>query len=156
MHINVKTTLETAKVPYKVYKHAELPGLIKSPADFSKAIGYSLDRITKSLFVRSVNKDKYAIVVCPMNRNINFDVIAKALSCPRVEVASKDELNIKVGYPPNGVSPIGAKDIPVFVEKSLLNYETLLLGAGEAGVEVEISPHHLVKLTTATVGDFSK
>lgn len=155
MHKNVKDSLEKAGVEYKIHKHAELPIPIKSPNDFARAIGYGLDRITKSLFVRSQNKDKYAVVVCPMNKNINFTIIATELACTRVEVASKDELQSMICYPPNGVSPIGIGNFPVFIDESLMKFETIVMGAGETGVEVEIAPQDVIKMTSGRVCGFS-
>lgn len=155
MHVKVEEALEKAGVKYKIYKHAELLIPIKSPHDFAQAIGYGLDRITKSLFVRSQNKDKYAVVVCPMNKNIDFSVIAHELDCPRVEVASKEELQSMIGYPPNGVSPIGISNFPVFIDESLMQFETILMGAGEAGVEVETRPQDVVSMSAGRVCGFS-
>lgn len=155
MHKNVAEALKTSGKAYKIHKHADLPKTIKSPKDFAKALGYELNRITKSLFVRSTSGEKYAVVVCPMNKNIDLPVIAESLDCRRVEVARREELKNKIGYPPNGVTPIGVQGFPVFLDESLLKLETILLGAGQVGVEVELSPEDIQEMTSAVVLNFA-
>lgn len=155
MHKNVQEVLSATETEYKTHEHAKLPSSIKSPQDFANALGYDLARITKSLFVKCVNGDKYAIVVCSMDKNIDFPVISNMLDCGRVEVAKREELKERIGYPPNGVSPIGVSDYPIFVDEGLLNLETILLGAGKVGVEVEIAPSDLVKITNANALKFA-
>lgn len=155
MHKNVSEVLDNTGKYFKIHKHSDLPKTIKSPKDFANALGYKLSRITKSLFVRSTQGDKYAIVVCPMDKSINFPIISESLECKRVEVAKREELEAKIGYPPNGVSPIGIKDFPIFLDENLLRSETILLGAGEVGIEIEMSPKDVQEITNGIVLDFA-
>lgn len=74
-----------------------------------------------------------------------------------MEVASPEALNSSLGYPRNGVSPLGAPaDIPVLLDEAVLNYPTVLVGGGATGIEIELSPKDLVQMTSATTGTFVK
>jgi Cys-tRNA(Pro)/Cys-tRNA(Cys) deacylase len=65
------------------------------------------------------------------------------------------KLQQKIGYPPNGVSPLGVEEFPIFLDEDLMILETVLIGAGETGVEIEIAPVDLQLLTKAIVIKFS-
>lgn len=61
------------------------------------------------------------MAVCSVNKKLNFAELAKHLSSKKVEVASKEDLNQLVGYPINGISPVGLDNIPVLLITSYLS-----------------------------------
>ncbi len=151
MHAKVANALTGISAPFHVHRHASFGKPITSPQDFAEAVGYPLHRITKTLFVRCRGADTRAMVVCPMGRRVDFAAVAAALGCKKVEVAPLEELRDKIGYPPNGVSPFGLNGTAVLMDEGLLEQPTILVGAGEEGVEIEISPQDLRGLTGASV-----
>jgi Cys-tRNA(Pro)/Cys-tRNA(Cys) deacylase len=130
-----------------VHRHDSFPVPIHSPADFAAQLGYELGRITKTLLVRSTTGDLYAMVVSPMGRKIDFAAVARALGVKRVQIASPAELASLVGFPEKGVSPLGVEDLTVLLDDDLFRSDTILIGAGEPGVEIELSPADLAALT---------
>lgn len=86
---------------------------------------------------------------------MQFGLIAGSLQCGRLQIASKNDLSGILGYPPKGVSPFGVS-CPVYVDRGIMAFETILVGGGEAGVEIEITPEVLVKATAAKVLDFTE
>jgi Cys-tRNA(Pro)/Cys-tRNA(Cys) deacylase len=130
-------------------KHADFPQPIETPADFARQLGYALPRITKTLLVRSTDQPRFALVVAPMGFRVNFQLLAQAMSAKRVEVAPALELQVHVGYPRNGVSPLGVDNMPIFMDHSLLEFDTILVGSGEMGEEIELAPRDLLSLTKA-------
>ena len=104
---------------------------IKLSLDFAKSYWYDLGRIAKSLFVRCQKRDIYAVVVCSVNKNIDFKLVANKLESLHIEVAEKRELQDKIGHPPNGVSPIGIGNIPIFMDKKLMQFDIILVGQGK-------------------------
>jgi Cys-tRNA(Pro)/Cys-tRNA(Cys) deacylase len=151
-HPKIIQRLNELNINYQVREHANLGSPIRSPADFAKALGYSIERITKSLLLRGQNNLEFILAVCPANKKLDLAGIAKLLGCGRLELATRDELLEKTGYPPTGVSPIGIEGVRVVVEESLIPQETVLIGGGEVGVEVEIGPKDLVDISKAMVG----
>lgn len=149
MHPNVARALKGKGVSFRLVNHAEFPEPIQTPADFARQLGYNLARITKTLLVRSADHSRFALVVAPMGFRVNFPRLAEAMSTKRVEVASPLELQMRAGYPRNGVSPLGVAAIPVFMDDSLLEFETILIGSGETAEEIEISPQDLLSLVGA-------
>jgi Cys-tRNA(Pro)/Cys-tRNA(Cys) deacylase len=64
----------------------------------------------------------------------------------RFRMATKDEMGQALGLPAGCVSPLAARAVPVFLDAALRQYETLLVGGGRPGVEVEITPHDLARV----------
>jgi Cys-tRNA(Pro)/Cys-tRNA(Cys) deacylase len=153
VHPKVAEVLCGTTRAYKEYRHADFAEPIKTAADFAVQLKYDLDRISKSLFVRCVGGSLYAMVVAPMGKKVDLSRLAAQLGCKRVEVAPAADLHSLTGYPPNGVSPLGiAAGIPVVIDDSLFAYDTILVGGGEAGVEIELSPADLLSITNASRG----
>jgi Cys-tRNA(Pro)/Cys-tRNA(Cys) deacylase len=150
LHPAIQRALDEADIPYVVHRHSAFAQPIRSPQDFAGALGYDTRRITKSLFVR--RGGAYAVIVCSSDDNVDFKQAARLLGCKRVEVAGVDELEDKLGYPPSGVAPLGIDAaFPIVMDESLTGYDTILVGAGSAGVEVEIEPRALADLVGASV-----
>lgn len=146
MHPRVASALQALVEEVVIHDHSSLPREIRSPDDFSRAVGIPLSRVTKSLFL-SRPDGGYAIAVAGMGRRIDFKRVAAALGVPRVEVASPPELEAKVGYPRNGVSPLGIpEDVPIILDAQLLDAPTITVGGGAVGIEVELSPGTLRSL----------
>ena len=133
-----------------MYRHADLSAPINSPADFAAQLGYELSRITKTLLIRSIAGDIHALVVSPMGKKIDFPLVARLLGAKRVQVSPPDELQRLTGYPERGVSPLGVHGLKTLIDEELFRFETILIGAGEAGVEIEINPTDLESITNAT------
>jgi Cys-tRNA(Pro)/Cys-tRNA(Cys) deacylase len=154
VHPSVLRHLQQAQLPFIVHKHADYPGPIRSPQDFAQALGYPIERISKSLFL-AAGQNQHAISLCSINKKSNFAPLADRLGWGRLEVAATAELSRVTGYPSHGVSPFGVS-LPTFVDSHLMSFETILVGAGQVGVEIELSPHDLVAATSAVVLDFAR
>jgi Cys-tRNA(Pro)/Cys-tRNA(Cys) deacylase len=155
MHLNIEALLRQSPYKYTVHEHARLATPIRTPQDFANALGYDLSRIAKTLFLKGYSPERYALAVCSVNRKVDLALLASALGSKHVQVARREDLQEKIGYPQYSVSPLGIKDFPIFLDKDLLNQETVLVGAGASGVEIEIAPADLLSLTKATVLSFS-
>jgi Cys-tRNA(Pro)/Cys-tRNA(Cys) deacylase len=56
------------------------------------------------------------------------------------------------GYVVGGISPLGQrKRLPTTIDSSALEWETVFVSAGRRGLQIELSPADLVRLTDATV-----
>lgn len=156
MNPKIENSLNANKTVYREIKHNSFALPIKSPFDFAKALDYEIERITKSVFLRSKAKDKYVMAVCSCNKKLNLPQLALLAQVNKLEVADQQELSSLVNYPIYGVSSIGlSPDIQVFMDDSLLNFTTVLAGSGETAVEIELSPKDLSTLSNATLATIS-
>jgi Cys-tRNA(Pro)/Cys-tRNA(Cys) deacylase len=138
----------------KVWRHAEL-GAISSPAGFASAVGADPRQVAKTVLVADRGRaapvrladpeGRYAAAVLPFADRIALPALAAALGWSACEMARPEELEAVTGYPPFGVSPLGLP-CPVFLDEGLLAWPTLFIGAGAAGVELELAPRLLVEI----------
>lgn len=149
MQEKVIEELRKHTVDYTIHRHDAFSEPIQSPADFAAVLGYELGRITKTLLVRSTAGGQYAMAVAPMGKKVDFRALAALIGVKRVEVAPAPDLAAVAGYPEKGVSPIGVDGVPVFIDEALFDFATILVGAGEPGVEIEMAPGDLAAVTGA-------
>ena len=153
MHPSVEEVLREAAIPFRVWRHADLPVPIQSPADFAAALGYEPERITKTLLLKASGQERFCVVVIPANARLNFASVSEEMCSGRYSMASPEHLSRILGYQQFGVSPLGVRDIPVVIERHLQTYETILIGSGLAGIEIELAPSDLAALTRGILRD---
>ena len=147
--------LDKRGVTYKVHFHEKQSIPINNPLDFATALDYPIERILKTLFLSSTQQDKNFLAVCSINAKVDFKSLALIFGAGKIQVATREELQQKLRYPPNGVSPVGIDDYPIAIDNLVANYETVLIGAGVPGVEVEIAPADLITVTSGIMGNFA-
>jgi len=142
----------------QIRRHQDFGRPIRSPVEFASQLGYPIERIVKTLFLRrnplsaAEEDERDFIRVClSCNHKIDPDRLAPVLNWPRFEFANTEQLARLLGYPPTGVSPFGSMRIKVLIDASLTAFDTILVGGGKVGVEIEISPEHLATATKAIV-----
>lgn len=146
LHPRVQAALAATTVPYVIRRHAECPCPVHSPADFAACLGRPVEVITKSLFLELIKPEmpqEFALAVCPVPMRVDFAVLARRWNAVSVRLAHRDALATHLGYPPNGVSPLGVGNLPVALDDSLFAHATVLVGGGATGIEIEIAPADL-------------
>ena len=143
---------------FRIWQHAALGKPIRSAADFAHAIGVDLGRIAKTVVVgrRGWPPERrmaepvgaYAAVCLPSSRKIKLSAVAQTFGWLACELATTAELE-KLGVSPGGVSPLGLGQIPLIVDESLFSHSTMLVGGGAIGVDIELDPRDLVRVTNA-------
>jgi prolyl-tRNA editing enzyme YbaK/EbsC (Cys-tRNA(Pro) deacylase) len=149
VHPRVREVLRRHRVPFVVHRHRDLPLPLEGPQDVARALGYPLERITRSVFLRCSCHDRYSVVVCPVDHELDLAQIAEHLGCKEVEPASDREISAILEFSPGGISPIAVAGMPVILDQTLFGYPTVLVGGGELQVEIEIDPLRLRELTDA-------
>ena len=154
LHARVRAHLAAAAVTHRVHDHAALPGPISSPTDFAAALGYPVDRIMKTLICHEHSTGRLIAVTCPVNIRVDLKRVATELGCSRIEVASSVQLEATTGYPRLGVLPLGLDpSFIVVIAQHTLTYDTVLVGGGAAGIEIELAPRDLQRTTDAVPVD---
>jgi Cys-tRNA(Pro)/Cys-tRNA(Cys) deacylase len=119
------------------------------------ALGVSPARIFKTLLASC--DDRLAVAVVPVSATLDLKAFASALGGKRAAMAETAEAERATGYVVGGISPLGQrKRLPTVVDASALELPTMYVSAGRRGLQVELAPGDLVRLTDAKTADIAR
>jgi Cys-tRNA(Pro)/Cys-tRNA(Cys) deacylase len=131
------------------YRLHEYDGVDVGEGDYAVAVADALGRPAGQLFktlVASVD-GRLAVFVVPADRQLDLRKAGK-----RVALADKAAAERATGYVVGGISPLGQrKRLPATVDESMLEWDTVLVSAGRRGLQIELAPADLIRLTGAKV-----
>jgi Cys-tRNA(Pro)/Cys-tRNA(Cys) deacylase len=134
-----------------VYRLHEYDGVEVGDGDYAVAVAAALGlppaRLFKTLVV-DVDGSLRAFVL-PADRQLDLRSVGK-----RAALADKAAAERATGYVVGGISPLGQRRrLETTVDSSALAWETILVSAGRRGLQLELAPADLVRLTAATVAE---
>jgi Cys-tRNA(Pro)/Cys-tRNA(Cys) deacylase len=111
-------------------------------------------RIFKTLIAAADGKLVCAVV--PVATKLNLKALAALLGAKRAELAEPARAQRATGYVLGGISPLGHKtSLPVVVDLSCAEHDTMFVSAGKRGLQVELSPADLIELTGAELAEIA-
>jgi Cys-tRNA(Pro)/Cys-tRNA(Cys) deacylase len=112
-------------------------------------LGWPAERVFKTLVVSVEGALQVACV--PVSAQLNLKALGK-----RAHLADKEEARRTTGYVTGGTSPLGQrKRLPTHVDSSALAHDTILVNGGRVGLQLELAPADLVRLTDARVHEIA-
>ena len=130
----------------------------KTAADAAAAIGCDVAQIASSL-VFVADGEPVVVVTSGANR-VSEARVADAVGASgaeAVDMAGPDEVKAATGWSIGGVPPICHEtDVPVLLDRTLLDHETVWAAAGTPEAVWPIAPDRLVELADAQVADVAE
>ena len=149
---NVMRILDQKKIKYNSYEYEHEDGVVDG-IGVAEKLGEDFNKVFKTLVTVSKNK-KYYVFVVPVANELDLKKCAKAVGEKSIEMLPLKELTTLTGYVRGGCSPIGMKKVfKTVVDKSAINYDTIIFSGGKIGVQVEINPLDLSKLVQVSFSD---
>lgn len=119
-------------------------------AEAAAALGVDAARVLKTLVV-SVDGE-LAVAVVPVDGRVDLKAAAAALGGRRASMADPERAQRSTGYVVGGISPLGQRRaLPTVLDAAAAAHPTVLVSAGQRGLDVELAPADLVRLTGAVV-----
>ena len=129
----------------------QFPAGTRTAVDAARAIGCEVGQIVKSLVFVAAGRPVVALV-SGANR-LDERKLGAAAGEP-VAKADAELARIATGYAIGGVPPFGhATDVPVFMDRDLLEHPVVWAAAGRPDSVFEIAPDRLRELSQATISD---
>ncbi|OLB82412.1 MAG: aminoacyl-tRNA deacylase [Actinobacteria bacterium 13_2_20CM_2_71_6] len=142
--------LQRQKVTHRVHAYPHDPRAGSYGAEAATALGIEPGRCLKTL-VAEVD-GTLAVAVVPVSGSLDLKALAAALGGKRAAIAEPSSAERTTGYVRGGISPLAQrKRLPTVVDASAMDQPTVFVSAGRRGLEIELSPADLVRLTGATV-----
>jgi Cys-tRNA(Pro)/Cys-tRNA(Cys) deacylase len=118
------------------------------------ALGADPRQVFKTLVARV--DGRLTVAVVPVAGTLDLKALAAATGGRKAVMADPAEAERTTGYVLGGISPLGQKKaLPTVVDESALGFATVMVSAGRRGLQVELAPADLVRLTrarTAAIG----
>ena len=128
-------------VPH-LYDYVEKGGTAES----ARQVGVDEHTIIKTL-VFETNEKKPLIVLMHGDWQVSTKRLARHLGVKSVEPATPEAAAKWTGYLVGGTSPFGLKtQMPIYVEKTILDLERIYINGGKRGFLVEIEPATLKRV----------
>jgi prolyl-tRNA editing enzyme YbaK/EbsC (Cys-tRNA(Pro) deacylase) len=132
----------------------EFPEGTPTAREAAAAVGCELGQIVKSLVV--VCDGAYVMALVPGNRRADLDAIGAAVQATDVRVAKADEVVRATGFEPGGVAPFPQRAVTrAFLDRELLHYPLVWIGAGSHRHMASLPPDELQRLAGAVPWDIS-
>ena len=149
---NAIRILESAGISYNIHEYDISDGKIDGLSAAAK-IGRCPEIVFKTL-VTSGKTTGINIFVIPVEFELDLKKAAFAATDKYIEMIKSRDLEQLTGYIHGGCSPIGMKKaFPAFIEETARLYDTVIVSAGRIGMQVEVAPGDLARLTGAMFFD---
>jgi Cys-tRNA(Pro)/Cys-tRNA(Cys) deacylase len=123
------------------------------------ALGVPAERVFKTLLasVAGGAKPELAVGIVPVSGQLDLKALASALGAKRAEMADPSAAQRSSGYVVGGISPLGQRTrLRTVVDASAMAFDTVLVSGGRRGLQVELDPADLVRLTGALVAEIGR
>ena len=128
-----------------VYEYVEHGGARRS----AEALGLDPFTVVKTLVMQDQDA-RPLIVLMHGNREVSTKRLARATGAKSIEPCKPEVANRHSGYLVGGTSPFGTRrDMPVYVERSILDLPRIAINGGRRGYLVGIDPQVCVQVLDA-------
>ena len=147
--------LTAAGVPFTVHAYDHDPSHPSYGEEAAEAMGVSPDRVFKTL-VADVD-GALTVAVVPVAGSLDLKALATAAGGKRAAMADPALAERTTGYVRGGISPLGQrKKLPTVLDASASTHATICVSAGRRGLEVELAPADLARLTKAVLASVAR
>jgi prolyl-tRNA editing enzyme YbaK/EbsC (Cys-tRNA(Pro) deacylase) len=130
----------------------EFPEGTKTAADAADVVGCDVAQIASSIVL--VADDEVVVSVTSGANRVDMDKVAALVEAESVRMAEADEVKAATGWSIGGVPPIcHATSLPVFVDETLLEFETVWAAAGTPSAVFAVGSAELVELSSGEVAN---
>jgi Cys-tRNA(Pro) deacylase len=134
--------VEFTEHPYEYLEHG-------GAQHSAQVLGFDPFTVVKTLVMED-EKARPLIVLMHGNRTVSTKNLARQIGAKSVQPCKPEIANRHSGYLVGGTSPFGTrKEMPVYVEESILALPRIVLNGGRRGYLVGIAPQVILKLLGA-------
>ncbi len=151
--------LTAAAVPHTVHGYDHDPRArgrgLGYGAEAAAALGVDPARVFKTLLAEV--DGELTVAVVPVLAHLDLKALASVTGGKRAELADPAAAQRATGYVVGGISPLGQRrSLPTVVDDSALVHPSVLVSAGRRGLDVELAPSDLVRLTAARTAPIAR
>jgi Cys-tRNA(Pro)/Cys-tRNA(Cys) deacylase len=98
-----------------------------------------------------------AVAVVPVSGMLDLKTFASVLGAKKAVMADPAMAERRTGYLVGGISPIGQKTLlRTVLDETAELFDTVFVSGGRRGFDLELTPHDLIRATTALVAPIAR
>ena len=146
---------KAAGIEFRVHEYEHDPKHESYGLEAAEALEQDPARVFKTLVAAA---DGRLVVCCvPVTAQLDLKAVAAAVGARRAEMADVREAERATGYVAGGISPLGQrKRLPTLVDETAAAFPTIYVSAGRRGLEIELAPADLLRLTGGSAPSIAK
>lgn len=150
---NAMRILDRQKIPYtyQTYECDEFTDGIH----VADQLGLPHEQVFKTL-VTVGKTGEYYVFVIPIAKEIDLKKAARAVGEKSLEMLPLKELTKVTGYVRGGCTSIGMKkQFPTVIQQEAMEMDLIYISGGKLGMQLQLSPMDLKKVTAAVLADIT-
>lgn len=137
-----------------LHPYSHDPAAASYGAEAADVLGVDPARVFKTLMVEV--EGRLAVGIVPVSGTLDLKAFAAAMGAKKAAMADPAAAQRRTGYVLGGISPLGQRQpSPTVLDSSALDLDTIFVSGGRRGLDIELAPADLVRLTgavTAPIG----
>lgn len=146
---NALRKLDQKKISYETFTYSIEDDQVDGITVANK-IGQPVEEVYKTLVLQG--KNNYYVAIIPVEATLDIKAISKVVGEKKLEMLAVKDLEKTTGYIRGGCSPVGMKkQFPTVIDASAQALETIIVSAGQIGIQMKVNVDELVQLINAKV-----
>ncbi len=142
--------LIAAGVAFTEHSYAHHPAAGSFGLEAAEALGVEPDRVFKTLMADV--DGRLVVGIVPVTGKLDLKALAAAIGGKKAVMADAALAERRTGYVVGGISPIGQKTAhPTVVDETAELWDTVFVSGGRRGLDLELAPAELVRVTGAMI-----
>lgn len=148
------SALAAAGIPFTEHTYSHDPGAASFGLEAAEALARSLavepERVFKTLLAEV--DGRLVVGIVPVTSKLDLKALAAAVGGKRAAMADPALAERRTGYVVGGISPIGQKSPhQTVLDETAELWDTVFVSGGRRGLDLELAPADLVRVTAAAV-----
>jgi Cys-tRNA(Pro)/Cys-tRNA(Cys) deacylase len=141
------------KITHRVHAYLHDPASESYGLEAAEKLGLPADRVFKTLVV-STDTRELIVGVLPVACMLSLKRLARVAGAKKAAMADPSDVQRATGYVLGGVSPLGQKKrLRTIIDASAKAFPSIYFSAGRRGLQIEMDPHDLMRLTGGMFAD---
>lgn len=149
---NAARLLDAAGIEYRLVEYPTDEDHLDAET-VARSIAADPETVFKTL-VAACDNGEVAVFCVPGSEDLDLKKAAAAAGCNKIHLVPVARLKALTGYVRGGCSPIGmTHGYPTYFDEVALLFDRIYVSAGRRGLQILISPDHLLEITNAEPAD---
>ena len=147
--------LTRQKVAHTLHAYEHDPRQASYGLEAAGALGVAPERVFKTLLAEV--DGRLVVGIVPVTSKLDLKALAAAVGAKKAAMADVKQAERTTGYVAGGISPLGQRKLlPTVLDDSALQHPAIHVSGGRRGLEIELAPADLIRLTNAVAAAIAR